>query len=279
MWVKITNTHNKMKKILLLAAFFTITVIGANAQTYPIFGQFALGMDEETFNERLDTMKAHNTVKKEEYGLTTTDYEFKLRGWTFSIYSFTLNDMNNFWYGQIKEENFNPIEYSNVNFTIDNKLASITFWSDDKSKETFGVFSDKDSPSSRDFKHKGLYVLSATKHKALINNLSQLKEVITSKFGQPVVTHPAAQSVTFAKGETMKSINSPHGTITKGVGTLYDSAVPLYEWQQGNMRIVLGVRAIIATPYITFYDSTQLNKEALDAKYANANQQPKELEW
>lgn len=124
LWVKITNTHNNMKKILLLAALFTITVIGANAQTYPIFGQFALGMDEETFNERLDTMKAHNMVKKEEYGLTTTDYEFKLGGWTFSIYSFTLNDMNSFWYGQIKEENFNPIEYSNVNFTIDNKLTN-----------------------------------------------------------------------------------------------------------------------------------------------------------
>lgn len=268
-----------MKKILLLTAFITCTLIGANAQTYPIFGQFALGMDEASFNEHLDSMKAHNIVKKEEYGLTLTDYQFKLGGWPFSIYSFTLNEINSFWYGQFKEEGFNAIGYTNNNFTIDGKLASITFWSEDKSKENFGVFSDKDSPSSRDFKHKGLYILSATKHNALLNNLSQLKEVLTSKFGQPMVTHPAAQKVIFAKGQTMKSINSPHETITKGVGGLYDSAIPMYEWQQGNMRIVLGVRAIIATPYITFYDSAQLNKETLDAKYANADQQPKELEW
>lgn len=274
----INNKPNKMKRLLLLFFLITTFVI-SNAQTYPIFGQFSLGMDEKTFSERLDTMKAHNEVKKDKYGLTLTEHEFKLGGWPFSIDGLSLSEIDNFWYGQIKEEKYNPIEFTNKDFTIDGKLVSITFWSSDDVKENMGAFSDKDLPSSRDFKHKGIYIISDVKHKALLKDMAPIKEVLTSKFGEPVVTQPAANPVTFAKGELFRSIKTPHETVNKGVGNMYDSAIPLYEWQQSNMRIVLGVRSIIGTPYITFYDSTQLNQQALDAKFGQPKEEAKELNW
>lgn len=124
-----------------------------------------------------------------------------------------------------------------------------------------------------------MYIQSDAGQKAIIKDLAPIKEVLTSKFGEPNVIHPAAKPVTFIRGEQFRSINSPHTTITKGVGTWYDSAIPMYEWQQGNMRIVLGVRAILGTPYITFYDATKLNQQVLDAKYGHPKEEAKELNW
>lgn len=267
-----------MKRFLLLTLLVTAAVM-TNAQTYPIFGQLSLGMDGATVSEILDTMKVHNQVKREKYGLELTYYEFKLGGNPFSIDNLSFTELDSYWYNSIKNEKYNPIEYTNINYTIDGKLASITFWSSDAAKEHSWAFSDKDSPSSRDFKHKGLYIQSDAGQKAIIKDLAPIKEVLTSKFGEPNVIHPAAKPVTFIRGEQFRSINSPHTTITKGVGTWYDSAIPMYEWQQGNMRIVLGVRAILGTPYITFYDATKLNQQVLDAKYGHPKEEAKELNW
>lgn len=92
-----------MKRFLLLTLLVTAAVM-TNAQTYPIFGQFSLGMDGATVSERLDTMKVHNQVKREKYGLELTYYEFKLGGNPFSIDNLSFTELDSYWYNSIKKE-------------------------------------------------------------------------------------------------------------------------------------------------------------------------------
>lgn len=205
----------------------------------------------------------------------------KIGGQPFSLEPITVVGFSwDFYYVYKTVNKFNPNSFSQASYSWDNKLAAMTYWGCGETVKAYNVYSKYSSYSGNNL---GIYLKSTNAHNKILENISSLKNMLTEKYGEPIVSNPITKKYTLAKNQKELKINTPifdtldqltiNGITTNGV-----TYVPFYEWQYGEMRVILGIAGQIGIPYITFYNNKILNKPNLEKVFENKTE-PIEAKW
>ncbi|MDY6319175.1 MAG: hypothetical protein SPL37_06560 [Prevotella sp.] len=266
-----------MKKLFTLI-FLAFVALSLKAQYYPIIGNIAIGMSTDSVYSNYEHFREANCT--DSYFNSHRSVEVKIGGQPFSLEPLTIVGFSWDFYDVYKSRNYNPNCFSQNQYSWNNKLVAMTYLGCGDFLRAYNIYSKY---SLNNGNKLGVYLKSPNAHNEVIENISELKDMLSEEYGNPVVSNPITKKYTLAKNQRELKINTPsfdtvdpltiHGITTDGI-----TYIPFYEWQYGELRVVLGIVGQIGVPYITFYNNTVLNKTNLE-KVFEKKVEPKEVTW
>ena len=277
----LSTSYMRIKHLLFVVSFlFSLPVLsqetGSISHTNPILGYYRLGMTGEEFLSQMYKMQSETELQdsssfQTQYLIDVNGINFDMEGGNASICS----DINATTYA-LYETDATPLFFIGGTYFLDGKLVSFTAnalslagW--DAALCYMRVESPlQENPHST----KAMYdIHNVELHNRLVKQSNDLTAYLSKKYGAPTKETKLNLLPPLKEDEYVRTFGE-WWYLACDVGAI----LPRAEWQQGNMKIVMGITSS-GRLFISFLDEKALSHANLDEYFKQAEPTKAKVAW